>query len=55
MTNSGRKKSRGVMLNGRSAGLHFWRDEHKADGGKRYLRRRAKARECRQWLKDLAA
>lgn len=45
-------RSRGVMLRGRAAGMHFWRDETNADGGKRYLRKRAKRRERRQWKKE---
>lgn len=45
-------KSKGVILRSRGAGLHFYRDEVSADGGKRYLRKRAKRRGERQWRKE---
>ncbi len=45
-------RSRGVILRGRAAGLSFWRDEASADGGKRYLRKRAKRRERALWRKE---
>lgn len=39
-----RKKPRspGVILRGRAAGLHYWDDETRADGGKARLRRRVR-------------
>lgn len=46
------KHSRGVMLRNRGAGLHFWRDEASGDGGKRYLRKRARRLGRRQWLRE---
>lgn len=44
--------SRGVILRNRAAGVHRWRDEADADGGKRHLRRQVKRRERRQWQAD---
>ncbi|WP_189041138.1 hypothetical protein [Micromonospora sonchi] len=44
--------SRGVILRARGAGRSFWRGEENADGGKRYLRKRAKRSERRQWQAD---
>ncbi|MEU7978343.1 hypothetical protein AB0B63_07395 [Micromonospora sp. NPDC049081] len=44
--------SRGVILRNRGAGRSFWRGEEKADGGHRYLRKRAKRSERRQWQAD---
>lgn len=35
-------RSLGVSLRGRAAGLHRYRDEISADGGKRYLVRRVR-------------
>lgn len=43
------RHSRGVSLRGRGAGVHFYRDEASADGGKQYLRRRARRRGERAW------
>lgn len=37
-------RSRGVSLRGRALGFHFYRDEVRADGGKRYLRHIVRAR-----------
>lgn len=46
-------RGRGVILRARGAGLHRWRDEADgADGGKRYLRKRAKRRERAAWRKE---
>lgn len=47
------KHSRGVSLRNRAAGTHRYRDETKADGGKRYLRRRVRALEKKAWKKEL--
>lgn len=44
--------SRGVMLRGRASGLHHWRDEASADGGKTYLRRLTRRRERTQWMRE---
>lgn len=37
--------STGVMLQGRAAGLGYWDDEIRHDGGKKKLHRRVRARE----------
>lgn len=44
--------SRGVILRNRGAGRSFWRGEENADGGSRYLRKRAKRSELRRWMAD---
>lgn len=46
------RKSRGVMLRGRAAGKHFYRDEVNADGGKRYLHHRVRQMERRAWQRE---
>lgn len=43
----------GVSLRQRAAGLHRYRDEVKADGGKRYLRRRVRFLERRLWKREV--
>jgi hypothetical protein len=41
------------MLQGRAAGLHYWDDELRADGGKKKLHRLVRAREKAALLRAL--
>lgn len=47
--------NRGVILRGRGAGFGFWSGETSADGGKQYLRRRARRIGRQEWLAELRA
>lgn len=44
-----RRRSPGVMLRGRAAGLGRWDDEISADGGKAKLHRQVRRTEARSW------
>lgn len=46
--------SRGVSLRNRTSGLHRWRDEVTADGGKPYLRRKIRRSGKQQFRRELA-
>lgn len=47
-----RSHSAGVILGQRAAGFHLYRDEIGADGGKRYLHKKARRAGRAQWMAD---